>query len=256
MRNQYYKNNITIRLLLVLCVALVALVYISVKTTKNIVAVFAPTKELPIYSVEIDDKRIALSFDAAWGDEYTKDILDTLDKYNIKSTFFLVGFWVDKFPDNVKEIVERGHEIGNHSTTHPNMSQLSKEKIIEEINTTGDKIEKLTGKKPILFRPPFGDYNDLLIQTLKNNGYFTIQWDIDSLDWKELGVESVVDRVTRNVRNGSIVLFHNNAKYIKEYLPIVIERLQASGYEIVPISELIYKENYMMDNSGRQILIK
>lgn len=256
MRNQYYKNNITIRLLIVLCVALVLLVYISVKTTKNIVAVFAPTKELPIYSVETSEKKIALSFDAAWGDEYSIDILDTLDKYNVKSTFFLVGFWVDKYPEHVKEIVRRGHEIGNHSTTHPNMSQLSLEKILDEINVTGKKIEELTNKKPILFRPPFGDYNDLLIRTLRENGYYTIQWDIDSLDWKELGVQSVVDRVTRNVRNGSIVLFHNNAKYIKEYLPIVIERLQESGYEIVPISELIYKENFMMDNTGRQILIK
>lgn len=256
MRNQYYKNNITIRLLIVLCVALVLLVYISVKTTKNIVAVFAPTKELPIYSVETSEKKIALSFDAAWGDEYSIDILDTLDKYNVKSTFFLVGFWVDKYPEHVKEIVRRGHEIGNHSTTHPNMSQLSLEKILDEINVTGKKIEELTNKKPILFRPPFGDYNDLLIRTLRENGYYTIQWDIDSLDWKELGVQSVVDRVTRNIRNGSIVLFHNNAKYIKEYLPIVIERLQESGYEIVPISELIYKENFMMDNTGRQILIK
>lgn len=256
MRNQYYKNNITIRLLIVLCVALVLLVYISVKTTKNIVAVFAPTKELPIYSVETSEKKIALSFDAAWGDEYSIGILDTLDKYNVKSTFFLVGFWVDKYPEHVKEIVRRGHEIGNHSTTHPNMSQLSLEKILDEINVTGKKIEELTNKKPILFRPPFGDYNDLLIRTLRENGYYTIQWDIDSLDWKELGVQSVVDRVTRNVRNGSIVLFHNNAKYIKEYLPIVIERLQESGYEIVPISELIYKENFMMDNTGRQILIK
>lgn len=256
MRNQYYKNNITIRLLIVLCVALVLLVYISVKTTKNIVAVFAPTKELPIYSVETPEKKIALSFDAAWGDEYSINILDTLDKYNVKSTFFLVGFWVDKYPEHVKEIVRRGHEIGNHSTTHPNMSQLSLEKILDEINVTGKKIEELTNKKPILFRPPFGDYNDLLIRTLRENGYYTIQWDIDSLDWKELGVQSVVDRVTRNVRNGSIVLFHNNAKYIEEYLPIVIERLQDSGYEIVPISELIHKENFMMDNTGRQILIK
>lgn len=256
MKSQCNKNNITIRLLIVLCVALVLLVYISVKTTKNIVAVFAPTKELPIYSVEIPEKKIAISFDAAWGDEYTEDILGTLDKYNVKSTFFLVGFWVDKYPENVKEIVKRGHEVGNHSTTHPNMSQLSTEKMLEEINVTGNKIEELTNKKPILFRPPFGDYNDLLIRTLKENGYYTIQWDVDSLDWKELGVQSVVDRVTRNVRNGSIVLFHNNAKYIKEYLPIVIERLQESGFEIVPISELIHKDNFIMDNTGRQILVK
>lgn len=258
MRNRYYRNdiNITVRLLIILCVALVFLVYVSVKTTGNIAAVFSPTKELPIYSVETSDKKIAISFDAAWGNEYTKSILDTLDKYNVKSTFFLVGFWVDKYPDDVKEIVKRGHDVENHSTTHPNMSQLSTEKMAEELNITGKKIEELTGKRPTLFRPPFGDYSDNVIKTARDNGYYTIQWDVDSLDWKEFGVQPVVDRVTRNVKNGSIVLFHNNAKYIKEYLPLVIERLQESGYEIVPISELIYKDNFMMDNTGRQIPIK
>lgn len=256
MRNHYNKSDITIRLLIVLCIALIFFVYISVKTTENIASVFSTTKELPIYSVETSEKKIALSFDAAWGDEYTEDILDTLDKYKVKSTFFLVGFWLDKYPENVKEIAKRGHDIGNHSTTHPNMSQLSAEKMSEEINITGKKIEELTSKKPTLFRPPFGDYNDTLINTCKENGYYTIQWDIDSLDWKELGVQPVVDIVTRNVRNGSIVLFHNNAKYIKEYLPLVIERLQESGYEIVPISELIHKDNFKMDNTGRQVLTK
>lgn len=258
MKNRYYRDkvNITIRLLIILCVALVFFVYLTVKTTGNIAAVFSPTKELPIYSVDTSEKKVAISFDAAYGNEYTADILDTLDKYNVKSTFFLVGFWVNKYPEDVREIARRGHDIGNHSTTHPNMSQLEKEKITEEINITGKKIEELTDKRPILFRPPFGDYNDLLIRTCKENGYYAIQWDVDSLDWKELGVEQVVDRVMRNVRNGSIILFHNNAKYIKEYLPIVIEKLQESGYEIVPISELIYKENFVMDNSGRQIQVK
>jgi len=256
MREQYNKNNITIRLLIIICIALIFLVYISVNATKNIIAVFAPAKELPIYSVETPEKKIAISFDAAYGDEYTLDILDTLDKYKVKATFFLVGFWVDNFPEQVKEIASRGHEIGNHSTTHPNMSELNKEKMEKEINITGDKIEEITGEKPILFRPPFGDYNDLLIRTCRENGYYPIQWDVDSLDWKALGIQPVVDRVTRNVRNGSIVLFHNNAKYIKEYLPIVIERLQENGYEIIPVSQLIYKENFMMDNSGRQNLVK
>ncbi len=249
------KKNITIRLLILLCIALIFFVYISVKTTGNIVSVFSTTKELPIYSVETDEKKIAISFDSAWGNEYTEGILDTLDKYNIKSTFFLVKFWVDKYPEDVKEIAKRGHEVQNHSATHPNMSGLNREQIIKEINSTGEEIKKLTGKKPILFRPPFGDYNDLLITTCREIGYYPIQWDVDSLDWKELGTQQVVDRVTRNIRKGSIVLFHNNAKYIKEYLPIVIERLLESGYEIVPVSELIYKDNFRMDNTGRQILV-
>ena len=104
-----------------------------------------------------------------------------------------------------------------------------------------------------MFRPPFGEYNDTIIQTATQLGYYTIQWDVDSLDWKELGVEPVIDKVLKETTNGSIILFHNNAKYIKEYLPVILQRLQEKGFEIVPVSQLIYKDNFRMDNSGRQI---
>ena len=248
--NRYYLSY---RIGMLLILLLFSILIINKSNNFDLISVFSSTKELPIYSVERQDKKIAISFDAAYGDEYTLDILDTLDKNKIKSTFFLVKFWIDKYPHQVKEIYNRGHEIGNHSATHPNMSTLSREQIIEEINSTGQAIFELTQEEPILFRPPFGDYNDLLIQTCRELGYYPIQWDIDSLDWKELGVQSVVDTVTRNVESGSIVLFHNNAKYIKEYLPIVIERLLEKGYEIVPVSELIHFDNYTIDNSGRQI---
>lgn len=213
-------------------------------------------RQLPIYCVDTEEKKVAISFDAAWGDQFTDGILEILDRYNIKSTFFLVGFWVDKYPDEVRKIKEKGHDVGNHSSTHPHMSQLSSEKIAQELNITGDKIKNITGEKPFLFRPPFGDYNNTLIETAKQNGYYTIQWDVDSLDWKELGAQPVVDRVTRNVKKGSIVLFHNNAKYVLEYLPLVIERLQKEGYEIVPISQLIIKEDYYIDHTGMQKKLK
>lgn len=241
------------RILIVIIILCISIIYTSIVNNVNLIQVFSDEKELPIYSVDTEEKRIAISFDAAWGNEYTKDILDILDKYNIKSTFFLVGFWVDKYPDDVKEIYDRGHDIGNHSANHPYMTKLSEEQILAELNITGNKIEEITGEKPILFRPPFGDYNDRLIQLCKENGYYVIQWDVDSLDWKEMGAQPVVDRVIRNIDNGSIVLFHNNASYIKEYLPIVIERIQDEGYKIVPVSQLIYKDDYYMDHTGRQI---
>ena len=255
MKRQYSKNNIIFRIVIVFSLIAVSIIYTGIKTDTNIAGVFSNKKELPIYSVDTDDKKLSISFDAAWGDDSTLEILDILDKYNVKSTFFLVGFWVDKYPEHVKEIYKRGHDIGNHSTNHQYMTKLSEEEILKEINTTEEKIKELTKEKPILFRPPFGDYNNKLINICRDNGYYVIQWDVDSLDWKEMGVQPVVDRVTRNVRNGSIVLFHNNAKYVSEYLPIIIEKLQNDGYEIVPISELIYKENFYMDNTGRQILL-
>ncbi|HHU49774.1 MAG: polysaccharide deacetylase family protein [Caldicoprobacterales bacterium] len=218
------------------------------------VAVFLNIKkELPIYSVAVKEKKIAISFDAAWGAEYTSRIMDILEERDIKTTFFLVGFWVDKYPERVKEIAKRGHEVANHSTTHPNMSKLSREQIINEIMTTQEKIEKLAGDRSVrLLRPPFGDYNDLLIQTCRELGFHVIQWDVDSLDWKEMGVQHMFDRVTQRVDDGSIVLFHNNAKYITEALPLILDHLLAEGYDIVPVSELIYKENYRLDHTGRQ----
>ncbi|CCQ98566.1 Polysaccharide deacetylase [[Clostridium] ultunense Esp] len=252
LKKAYREDNIAYRILILIFILMISISYTTIKTNSNFLEVFSYKKELPIYSVGTDEKKIALSFDAAWGDEFTLGILDILDKYNVKSTFFLVGFWVDKYPEHVKEIYNRGHEVGNHSTNHPYMTKLSDEEIVKELNTTGDKIEKLINEKPILFRPPFGDYNDRVISLCRENNYYVIQWDVDSLDWKELGVQPVVDRVTRNVGKGSIVLFHNNAKYILEYLPIVIERLQEEGYEIMPISDLIYKEDFYMDNTGRQ----
>ena len=252
-KTRYVKNHMIFRIIIVIFVIMISIIYTGIKTVNNITEVFSFKKELSIYSVETEEKKLAISFDAAWGDEYTLQILDILDKYNVKGSFFLVGFWVDKYPEHVKEIYKRGHDVGNHSTNHPYMTKLSDEEISKELNVTGDKIKELIEEKPILFRPPFGDYSDRVINVCKDNGYYVIQWDVDSLDWKELGVQPVVDRVTRNVKNGSIVLFHNNAKYILEYLPIIIERLQSEGYEIVPISQLIYKDKFHMDNTGRQI---
>lgn len=249
-------KHVRYRMVIVFFTMMLAAITIKINKDFDSLNVFSPTKELPIYSVERKDKKIAISFDAAYGDEYTIDILDTLDKYDVKTTFFLVKFWVENFPNRVEEIYKRGHEIGNHSATHPNMSQLSATQVAEELNSTGEEIFKITGKKPVVFRPPYGDYNDNLILEAKKNGYYTIQWDVDSIDWKELGTQSVVDRVTRNVKPGSIVLFHNNAKYVSEYLPLVLERLIDDGYEIVPISELIHKEDFKIDNTGRQIPIK
>jgi polysaccharide deacetylase family sporulation protein PdaB len=231
---------------------MVSVVYTQGYTPGVLSVLFNNEKRLPIYSVETEEKRIAISFDAAYGDQYTPQILDILDEYNVKTTFFLVGFWIDKYADMMEEIHKKGHEIGNHSTTHPQMSKLTAEEIRKELQTTGDKIKAVAGKDPILFRPPFGDYNDKVIETARELGYYSIQWDVDSLDWKEFGVEPVVDRVLNRVNKGSIILFHNNAKYVADYLPIVLDRLIKEGYTIVPVSELIIKDNYYIDHTGRQ----
>lgn len=212
-------------------------------------------RELPIYSVETKEKKVALSFDAAWGNEDTQTILDILAKYNVHVTFFMTGGWVESYPEDVKKIYAAGHDLGNHSENHKNMSQLSDTECQEELMKVHNKVKELTGVEMFLFRPPYGDYDNHVITNAKACGYYTIQWDVDSLDWKDYGVESIIKTVTqhKSLQNGSIILMHNGAKYTAEALPTVIETLQAAGYQIVPISELIYKEDYHLDVTGRQI---
>lgn len=212
-------------------------------------------KELPIYSVDSEEKKVALSFDAAWGNEDTQTILDTLAKYNVHTTFFMTGGWVESFPEDVKKIHAAGHDLANHSENHKNMSQLSDEECKEELMKVHNKVKELTGVEMDLFRPPYGDYDNEVIKNAKACGYYTIQWSVDSLDWKDYGVDSIIKTVTehKELKNGAIILMHNGAKYTHEALPAVIEKLQAAGYEIVPISELIYREDYHLDVTGRQI---
>ena len=139
---------------------------------------------LPIYCVETEKPQVAISFDAAWGADDTDTLLQILEENDVKTTFFMCGYWVDKYPEEVKKIAEAGHDLGNHSATHPHMSQLSKEQIKEELITTGNKIEELTGVKSELFRPPFGEYTNDVISAAEECGYYTIQWDVEGLDTK------------------------------------------------------------------------
>ena len=212
-------------------------------------------KDLPIYCVQTDEKKISLTFDAAWGNEDTQTILDTLAQYDVKVTFFMTGSWVQNYPDDVKAILEAGHDLGNHSQNHKNMSQLSSSEIADELLTVHQTVKELTGYDMFLFRPPYGDYDNLVITEATACGYYPIQWDVDSLDWKEYGVDSIINTVTRHkhLGNGSIVLCHNGSKYIAQALAAMITTLQAEGYEFVPVSELIYRDHYHMNHEGRQI---
>ena len=141
-------------------------------------------RELPVYSVAREEKQIALTIDAAWEDDKTAFILDTLDTYGVKATFFLCGFWVDKYPDMVKEIYDRGHEIGNHSNTHPHMTKLSAAQMKKDVEECEKMIEKITGVRSNLFRAPYGEYNDAVILAMREAGYEVIQWDLDTVDMK------------------------------------------------------------------------
>ncbi len=218
--------------------------------------VLAVKRVLPIYSVERTDKSISISFDASWGGDQTMRILDLLDEYDAKATFFLVGIWVDKYPELVKAIHERGHEIGNHSDKHPHMTQISQEKMRQELAGMSDKLEALTGVRPTLFRPPYGDYNNQVITVARSEGYEAVQWSVDSLDWKNKGAQDLIRRATTNIQPGDIILFHNDSKYILDALPSILSFYQEQGFQLIPVGELLLSGDTTIDVQGKQHPVK
>ncbi len=234
-------------------VLLVTLGAFSAKAAGAAEVYWSGARSLPIYSVERSDNKIAISFDCAWGVEHTDAILEHLSAAKVRATFFTVQFWAERYPEYLKKIDEAGHEVGTHSATHSYMSRLGESEIRAELESSSAAITKVTGKPVVLFRPPYGDYDNLLIDTTRALGLYPIQWDVDSLDWKDLSAADIADRIVARVKSGSIILCHNNGLHTAEALPIVFDALRARGFEFVPIGELIYKENYRIDPSGRQI---
>ena len=209
---------------------------------------------LPIYSVGREDKKISITFDCAWGTEHTDAILAALEKYGVRATFFMVQFWTEKYPEYVSKIDSAGHEIGTHAKTHPFMCKLSEGEIRAELESSSKAITQITGKDVEVFRAPYGDYNNRVISTAQSMGLYTIQWDVDSLDWKNLSANEIVSRVTSRVKSGSIILMHNNGLHTAEAVPVILQTLIERGYTFVPAGELIYRQNYTIDVNGRQNL--
>ncbi len=218
-----------------------------------IAAVTSGSRLVPVYSVARDDRVCSITVDATWGDDKTMALLDLFDRHGLKVTFFLAGHWIKSYPDKVREIAARGHELGNHSWTHPHMSALSREKIREELERTQQAIADLTGKRPTLFRPPFGDYSNTVITVARECGLQTIQWSVDSLDWKDLGAGQIHERVMKRVRPGAIILFHNAGKNSVEALDWIIRDLKTDGYATLLVSELLLAgEAYVDRSTGEQ----
>lgn len=211
-------------------------------------------RSLPVYSVERTDSKIAISFDCAWGTEHTDAILSALAEAGVRATFFTVQFWAEEHADYLKKVSDAGHEVGTHSATHSYMSRQSEAEIRAELESSSQAITAVTGKPVTLFRPPYGDYDDLLIDTCRDMGIMPVQWDVDSLDWKDLSAADIAERIISRVKSGSIILCHNNGLHTAEALPIIIDALHAKGFTFVPIGELIYYENYTIDVTGRQHL--
>lgn len=233
--------------------ALVVLLSVAVRADGAYNVYFGGTsRSLPIYSVAREGKAVSITFDCAWGTDHTDDILQALAQYSVRATFFTVEFWTEKYPEYISKISQAGHEIGTHSKTHSHMSKQGAEEIRAELESSSAAISGVTGKAVELFRAPFGDYDDELINTARGMGLYTIQWDVDSLDWKDLSAAEIVSRVTSRVQSGSIILMHNNGLHTAEAVPVILDTLIARGYTFVPVGELIYRDNFTIDANGRQ----
>ncbi len=213
----------------------------------------AVNKVTPIYFVYTEEQHIGLSFDAAWGAEHTEAILQTLKAHDVKATFFLTNIWLREYPEMAKKIAQEGHEVAMHSVSHPHMNELSSEQIATELTENAAMIQEVTGYTPELFRFPFGEYNNQSVNEVKNLGYYPIQWSIDSLDWKEdLTKDDIVARVTKNLHNGAIILCHNNGQHTAEAIDEILKESKAKGYTVMPIGQMIYRDNYITDHQGGQ----
>ena len=250
----FNKQKIYTYLLSVLTV--IVLLFIgstTINDEESIETSSSTNKLLPIYSVQTEKKEIALTINCAWNDSDIDKIIEVLKSNNVKATFFMVGDWVEKYPEAVKKINQEGHEIGSHSDTHPHVNQLSSEENLEEIKTSSKKIEQITNKKVTLYRPPYGEYNNTVIKVANENSYIPIQWSLDTLDYTGITGNEMWNKIKDKISNGDIILMHNATEHTADSLDMIIKNIKEKGFNLVTVSDLIYKENYSIDVNGKQI---
>ncbi len=235
-------------LFMALAIGLIVFIPYGIKTASTAGA----ERKLPIYSVKTEQKKIAITFDAAWGNSDTDALLDILSKYNAKATFFFTGQWVSKYPEDVLKIYAAGHECANHSDSHLHIDKMTAEELNSDIKACNEKIKAVTGKAPACYRGPYGEYNNTLLGVVEGLKMYPIQWDTDSRDWQKKSVEYMVESVCKNAKEGSIILFHNDLENTPKALEQILKNLSQKGFEFVSASELIYKDNYYLDSAGAQ----
>lgn len=212
--------------------------------------------DYPIHRVDVENdnakkNKVAFTYDSAYENKYVGNILDVLDKYKIKSTFFVTYEWAHKNPQWIKEIAKRGHELGNHSNTHPNFRKISINKMVDEVMKCHNEVYYLTGQFMRLFRYPYGSYNHTSMQVLSNLGYYSIQWNIDTIDWKNDGLNKIKGRINARKNKfvgGSIVLMHTSGKYTADATEYLVQLCKEKGYDIVKVSDLIYPYGTVLDD--------
>ena len=226
-----------------------------IANNKQTLEVSSSTNEnLPIYNVQTEENAVSLTMNCAWNADDIDKILKTLKDNNVKATFFMVGSWVDKFPEEVKKIAKEGHEIANHSNTHPHVNKLNIDKNCEEITKCSEKLKNITGKEVNLYRCPYGEYNNTVINAANSLNYYSIQWSLDTLDYTGLTGNEMWNRLDRKLKKGDIILMHNGTKHTADSLELLIKNIQSKGLEIKKVSDILYKDNYKINENGTQVI--
>ena len=234
-------------------VAVLFTISIFVNNKQTLEVSSSTNENLPIYNVQTEENAVSLTMNCAWNADDIDSILDTLNKCNVKITFFIVGDWADKYPEAVKKISENGHEIGNHSNTHPHVNKLNIDKNCEEITKCSEKLKNITGKEVNLYRCPYGEYNNTVINAANSLNYYSIQWSLDTLDYTGLTGNEMWNRLDGKLKKGDIILMHNGTKHTADSLELLIKNIQSKGLEIKKVSDILYKENYKINENGTQI---
>ena len=212
-----------------------------------------PDTNKPICCTDRADNVLCLTFDTSRADEQIDPLLKILAQNNIKATFFVTGEWAERCFNSMKKLVDSGQEVMNASDKPSGMTSLFENDTINLINAGGDKIQAITGKRPIFFRPPDGEYDDNLLETLALLDIYPIGWDVESFDIKGLDTGAIIKRVVSQSASGSIIRFNTDGKNTLDALPSVIKQLNQKGYTFIPMSEMIHKDNYTINRLGRQI---
>ena len=249
----FNKEKIYTYLVSVITVVFLLVIATSMKGENTVETSTNNSKLLPIYNVQTEENKVAFTMNCAWNADDIDIILETLKNNDVKITFFMVGDWIDKFPEVVQKISKEGHEIASHSNTHPHVNNLTYEQNVEEIEKSNEKIEKITGSRTKLYRAPYGEYNNTVIKSATDKGYFPIQWNLDTLDYTGITAEEMWNRIKDKIKAGDIILSHNGTKNTAKSLDMLIKNIKQKGLKVVTVSELIYKENYTINVNGTQI---
>ncbi len=241
------KRDISLIIIILMWIAVMVFsVWHTITTTAS-----AEIRRLPVYSVDTSVKELAITFNCAWGTEGLDEIIQLLTDEGISCTFFFVGEFAEKHPEAVRRIYNQGHEIGNHSMKHNDPVKQTYEEILSDMNDCNELLYSLTGIKALLYRAPSGSYDNKTIEAAESLGMTAVQWDVDSIDWRDLSVEKIISRVTSKATNGSIILFHIGKENTVRALPEIIRSLKKEGFSFTTVGKLLPDGEAYTDHTGR-----